>query len=525
MLKLLADPRTGRLPWGRLALAAALGAVTDLAGLALTATAAWLLATAAGQPPAGALALAIVGVRGFALARGTGRYVERLAGHDAALRFLARLRTRVYRAVADGAPGPRTPDLLHRLVSDVDAVQDALLRFAIPAAVAGLVGSVAVVATFAIEPAAAPVLAGGLFLAGVAIPALAYALSRRSAGRLAEARAGYLVAAADAVQGAADLIAFGAREHALDRAARLAAGVARLERKAAGAGSVVAILGAAVPGLTAVTVLVAAIAAGRSGPWVAVLGLLALVAVEAVVPLGAAAARLSEWDGAAARTAETLHSGAPQPDGRAPGEEVRLDGVAVREVLTDVTVCIPPGRRVGITGPSGSGKSTLLNVIAGLVAPDRGRVSAGAYTSVLADAHVFHASVRDNLTLGRPIGDTDLAEALRTAGLPHWVDRLDDILGEDGRTVSGGERQRLLIARALAETRALPGVPPLLLLDEPTEGLDRATADEVVGAVLAAAGGRTVLWVTHREAELALMDEVLTVRHGRVVPAGESGQV
>ncbi|MFC7483450.1 ATP-binding cassette domain-containing protein [Luedemannella flava] len=164
--------------------------------------------------------------------------------------------------------------------------------------------------------------------------------------------------------------------------------------------------------------------------------------------------------------------------------------------LGGVDLDLAPGRRVALVGPSGSGKSTVLAVVAGTVVPEAGTVSLGGAppdpetawryaTGVMADAHVFHATVRENLTLGRPGIDDDAARAaLRVAGLDHRHDALDRMVGEDGGQLSGGERQRLLLARALVAPT------PVLLLDEATEGLDPGAAADVLGAALAAVPAR-----------------------------------
>jgi ATP-binding cassette, subfamily C, bacterial CydC len=198
---------------------------------------------------------------------------------------------------------------------------------------------------------------------------------------------------------------------------------------------------------------------------------------------------------------------------------VRYNGEG-RPAIDNVSLHLPAGSRVAVVGPSGSGKSTLLGVLAGQVSPSAGTVEGvtpgwPAVGGVLADAHVFHATVRDNVLLGRAhLTDEDARRALSAAGLAEWTGSLDRIVGEDGAEISGGQRQRLLLARALVE------LPSVLLLDEPTEGLDPATADAVLDAALSAAGTRTVVVVTHRHAHLTQFDLVVALAEGRRVPIG-----
>ncbi len=294
----------------RLVLAAFVAAATDLAGVGLLATAAWLIARASQRPALTALSVAIVAVRTLAIAKGTLRYVERLVGHDAALRVLADLRTRVYARLSAGGTD-RMPhgDLLARLVSDVDGVQDALLRCAIPAGV-GVIVTVATVGFTALYlPAAAVVLAAGMLLAGLVLPVAAYTVATGAARRTAAVRGGYLAASVDVLHGAADLAAYGATEAALGRARGAAARLAGLARSAGTAESAVGALGTPVPALTAVAVCVLATRAHGLNPvMVAVLSLVALAATEAVLPLTGAAVRLADLRGSLARVRALLRS-------------------------------------------------------------------------------------------------------------------------------------------------------------------------------------------------------------------------
>nr|BFE62499.1 thiol reductant ABC exporter subunit CydC [Dactylosporangium thailandense] len=512
----------------RLAFAGLLAVLTEAAGIGLVGTATWMIVRAADQPPLAALAVAIAAVRAFALLKGGIRYAERLAGHDVVLRVLASLRTRSFAALAARNEAPAAGDALSRVVSDVDAVQDLLLRAVLPAATAAVVGVAAVAAFAVVSPPAALVLAAALLVAGLLLPLLGKALSRPAAS-LAAARGDVTRSTVDIAHGAAELLAFGAMPAALATAAERSRRLARLETRAAAAGAVVSAAATVVPAAAALAV--AALVSGSAAP---VLALVALSVGEVVVPLAGAAARQAEVRGALSRVRELVATGAPDAPDAPDAQElracrdpvsVRLHGVTVRyphggrDALSDVDLVLPAGRRVAVVGPSGAGKSTLLSAIAGAVPLRDGRIEGrppGAEPwqvagGVFADAYVLHATVRENLTLGRAgFGDADLRAALSAAGLPAYADRLDELVGEDGGRLSGGQRQRLLLARALVDP------PPVLLLDEPTEGLDPAAADAVLATALRAAGDRTVVVVTHRRADLTAFDDVVTVADGRV---------
>ncbi|MFC4530579.1 thiol reductant ABC exporter subunit CydC [Sphaerisporangium dianthi] len=545
-------PAAGRLlsgMGGRTLTAVAAGAAAELASLALIGSAAWLITRAAEQPPLAALSVAIVGVRAFATSRGVFRYAERLAGHDVALRAQATTRERLYQAlIPSRPPGDRGADLLSRMVDDTDAVQDLLVRCLLPA-LAALVTAVAAVTLGAfLLPAAALVLLAGLLVAGVLLPAGTATAARRWSARLAPARAVLAARVADLVHGAADLAAYGAGDRALAAAAEAGARLAALERRQSRANAAALMLGTLVQGLTVAAIVLVAQRAGLGTVPTAVLALTALVSFEPVLPLAAAGERFAGVTAALRRLREVQATPAAVPEPAAPVPmpagplTVEVEDLVVRHApgrapaLDGVSLTLTPGKRVAVVGPSGAGKSTLLSALMRTAGFEAGTVRVGGVdvrelssddvrsqiTGLTQDPYVFRATLRDNLRLAGPEADDDeLAGAVRRARLDAWVERTgwDVTLGEDGRTVSGGQLQRLALARALLHD------PEILLLDEPAESLDGATADALMADLLDATHGRTTLLVTHRLHGLEGVDEIVVLEAGRVIQRGRHDEL
>jgi thiol reductant ABC exporter CydC subunit len=544
-----------RVPRRRVALGVVLGALTATCGAGLMATAGYLIVRAAERPAILSLGTAIVAVRFFGLARPLSRYAERLASHDVALRALARARVAVYHQIEPLAPaqlhGYRDGDLLARVVTDVDRLQDLHLRGVGPPLVALLAGAACVGAAAVILPVAALILAAGLLLAGLAVPVLAGALGARAQARQAAARGALSAELLDTLVAAPELVVYGAGDAALDRAASADRALVRLARRDALVGGLGEGLGVAIAGATvAATLFVAAgaVADGRlDRVLVALLALLALAAFEAVTPLVATARELPAALAAGRRLlaicdTEPKIADPPRPAPAPPRDAVlALEGVRARygfgerAALDDVTLHLRPGRRVALVGPSGAGKTTVVNLLLRFLDPELGRVTlAGrdlrdyrqqdarrAIAVAGQDAHLFSTSIRENVRLARPAcTDAELTAALDQARIGDWVrslpDGWDTAVGERGHALSGGQRQRIVLARAL-----LSGAP-VLVLDEPTAHLDEATATLLMRDVFAAAGDRAVLLITHRPEGLDAVDQVVTLDAGRVVARSPS---
>ncbi|WP_433509524.1 thiol reductant ABC exporter subunit CydC [Nonomuraea sp. CA-143628] len=474
-------------------------------------------------------------------------------------------------------------DLLSRMVDDTEAVQDLLVRCLLPATAAALAGLAAVVIGLTLLPVAALVLLAGLVLAGVLLPAATAAAARRWAARIAPARAALAERVADLVHGSADLAAYGAGDRALAQARAADETLAGLERRQARVHATALGAGTLVQGLTVAAIVLLAQASGTDRVAMAVLALTALVSFEPVLPLAAAGERLAGILAALRRLREVSATppavtepqsatspplslpslSTPPPSTAAPSAQppstaalsaqppsplprspltVEIDDLVVRHApeqraaVDGVSLSLTPGKRVALVGPSGAGKSTLLAALMRLVEPESGTIRVNdvdirglasddvraMMTGLTQDPYIFQTTLRANLRLAGPeADDEELRQAVRDARLEEWVERTgwEAELGEDGRTVSGGQLQRLALARALLYD------PPVLLLDEPAEALDEETADALMADLLDVTHDRTTLLVTHRLKGLEQVDEIVVLEDGRVVQRGRHDEL
>lgn len=539
---------------GRLALAVAAGAAATGCAVALLATSGFLLARASQHPSIVAITGAVVAVRAFSVGRGVFRYLERLGTHDVAFRVLGDMRVAIYRRLERLAPAGlrafRSGDLLARLVSDVDSVQDLFIRGIAPPLTAALVGAAAVAACLLILVPAAGLLAGGLLAGGAAVPLVSAAADRRARRRTSPARGQLAGIIANLLSGSADLHAFGAEQAGLDRADAADAELASLARISADAAGIGTGLGSLTAGLTLWGVLVLGVAAIGSGTLsrvpLAVLTLTALAAFEAVTGLPAAAQALGHSRTSARRICAVLDAPdpvRPRPLPRPPAPvrpvTVSLRGASVRYepagplALDGLDLDLAPGRRVALIGPNGAGKSTVAALLlrfcdlsagtASLCGHDLASYDPDDVRAVIGgcpqDPHIFASTIAANLRLARRgATDEDLAEAAARARLLPWIRSLPHGLhtqvGARGTAISGGERQRIAL------TRALLADPAVLILDEPTASLEAETRRVLLADLLAVTAGRATLFITHDLDGLDQMDEIVMLDRGRAVERG-----
>lgn len=500
----------------RLVGAVGLGVLAQGAAVGLLATSAWLLSRAAEHPPVLYLLVAVVAVRALGLGRGIFRYLERLVGHDVALRAQAALRLDSYRALARTSwLGRRGGDLLSRMINDVEAVQDVVVRVIVPIAGATLVIIGAQTMITVLAPAAGLVTLVCVAATAGVVPLLAGRLSAGLDGRVAALRGALAEAVAEATEAAPDLIAYGP-QLALDRIRRADARLRRAEERAALAQGVAAAgqaLGTGAAVIGALLLGSAGLAAGSVPPvQLAVLTLTPLALAEVIAAIPPALQALARARAALGRVRQVIEAPPVGSGDRPPAVPTDLPGVRLRDVTagwphgpvvaTGLDLDLRPGDRVGLVGPSGSGKTTVAATIMGLIPARAGTVEVRGRVGYLAqDAYLFDTTVAENLRLGRrDADDQELIKVLGRVGLDLAPDRL---VGVHGSRLSGGEARRLALARTLLTE------PDVLILDEPTEHLDAPTADRLLADLDRLTADTAVLMITHDPRLAARCDRLI----------------
>ncbi|NKN32316.1 thiol reductant ABC exporter subunit CydC [Marichromatium bheemlicum] len=534
--------------------------LTLLANVTLMAAAGWFIAAMASAGAAGVamnyFAPAAL-IRGSAIIRTAGRYGERLVNHEATFRLIASLRVWFYRHLEPLAPARlqqyHSGDILSRIRADIDALDNLYVRVLVPVVVALL--SVTLFGVFLAlhDPALALLGLVFLLLAGVALPWWAEARGRAPGQRLAEHEGALRTAVIDGVQGMAELTVYGATERQARRieglSEQLIADQARINSDQ---GLTQAAIGLCA-NLNLWLLLWLAIPLVRAEqlppPDLAMLALFTLASFEAVAPLPHAFQLLGR-SLAAARRLFAIVDTVPairEPDGPSPRIErfdITFAGVgfsypdAERPTLQGIDLQVPEGRRAAVVGATGSGKSTLFNLLLRFWSTDCGSIRVGGHdirdidsetlrrhiAVVSQHTHLFDATIRENLLVARP-GATplELEQACRVAQIHDFIASLpegyDTWVGETGVRLSGGQGRRIAVARALLKDA------PILLLDEPTEGLDAATERSLMAALDRLMQGRTVLLITHRPAGLDWVDQILVLDQGRERARGDASVI
>lgn len=542
---------------GEVALSVVLGTATVLSGIGLMGTSAYLIATAALQPGIETLQVAIVGVRFLGISRGIFRYLERLATHSVNFRLLAQLRVWFYRSIEPLAPARLETfpggDLLDRAVADIEVLQEFYVRLVAPPVVAAL--TTVGVGLFAgnFNAGVGWSLVAGLIAGGWILPLCLYLAGRNPAMALTQNRSRLNGKLVEALQGMPEWVAFGHANSLSRELGHLQEAYHQTQERLARVGALGSAAGSLVMNLTAWCVVILVIPLVHTGKLdgvlLAVLALVALSAFEMTTPIQLGAQQL----GSALASARRLFSLVDSPP------PIFNSGVAVsistpvpvefrnvsftypgysQPALEHIFFEIGVGKHIAIVGPNGSGKSTLVNLLLKFWDAPSGSIFSGgvdlrrwpaeslrSQVAVIPQkVYLFSGSLRENILLGLDeIPDQPLMDIARQAGLDELVNRLpsgiDSWIGAQGEQLSGGERQRVAIARALMRD------PALLILDEPTAGLDPVAAKDIGQVIRGAFREKSMLWITHDVAGLEFMDEILVLRAGQIIERGSYSQL
>ncbi|MFS9433847.1 cysteine/glutathione ABC transporter ATP-binding protein/permease CydC [Citrobacter sp. C348] len=537
-----------------LTLGIALAIITLLASIGLLTLSGWFLSASAVVGVTGIYSfnymLPAAGVRGAAITRTAGRYFERLVSHDATFRVLQHLRIYTFSKLLPLSPAGLARygqgELLNRIVADVDTLDHLYLRVISPLVGAFVVIMVVTLGLSVLDLTLAITLGGIMLLTLFILPPLFYQAGKRTGQNLTHLRGQYRQQLTSWLQGQAELTIFGAsvRYRAQMEATELQWHEAQRRQSELTALSQALML---LIGALAVIVMLWMASGGvggntQPGALIALFVFCALAAFEALAPVTGAFQHLGQVIASALRITE-LTEQKPEvtfPDaGSTVSEPITL---TLRDVsfsypgqaqnaLNTLTLLAKPGEHIAILGRTGCGKSTLLQLLTRAWNPQHGEIlfndrpisslsesSLRQSISVVPQrVHLFSATLRDNLLLAAPQASDDvLSEILCRVGLEKLLedDGLNAWLGEGGRQLSGGELRRLAIARAVLHDA------PLMLLDEPTEGLDATTESQMLELISDVMRDKTVLMVTHRLRGLSRFDQIIVMDNGHIIEQG-----
>ncbi|WP_318385766.1 heme ABC transporter ATP-binding protein/permease CydC [Enterobacter sp.] len=537
-----------------LTLGVVLAIVTLLASIGLLTLSGWFLSASAVVGVAGLYSfnymLPAAGVRGAAITRTAGRYFERLVSHDATFRVLEHLRVSTFSKLLPLSPAGlarfRQGELLNRVVADVDTLDHLYLRVISPLVGALVVIAIVTLGLSVLDVTLALTLGGIMLLTLFILPPLFYRAGKPTGEKLTRLRGQYRQQLTSWLQGQAELTIFGASQryrsqmentelswHDAQRRQSELTALSQALMLLIGGFAVIAMLWLAAGGVGANT---------QPGALIALFVFCALAAFEALAPVTGAFQHLGQVIASARRITEITECPPevtfPDAPSTVPTQvELQLNAVSftypgqVQKALDNVTLNVAAGQRVAILGRTGCGKSTLLQLLTRAWDPQAGDIQLnGQPLAALSEAalrvsismvpqrvHLFSATLRDNLLLAAPAAsDEKLAEVLHQVGLEKLLEDagLNSWLGEGGRQLSGGELRRLAIARALLHDA------PLLLLDEPTEGLDATTESQILDLLHRVTQGKTVLMVTHRLRGLSRCDQIIVMDNAQIIEQG-----
>jgi len=488
-------------------------------------------------------------VRGFAMGRTAGRWGERVVTHNATFKLLTDLRVFFFEKLTPLIPGRlstvRDADMLNRIVADVDAMDHVYLRLINPVTV-GVLGIAALTTLVAWFDTTLGLTLGGVLLFVLLVwPILFYRLGKHNGQQLTQHKAELRIRTLDWLQGYSELTIFGAEQ--TYRQAIFTAQEKLLHNQYTNAhvsGLAQSLLLLANGWILVLMLWLAADGVGGQtpDPMIALIAFATMASVELLMPIAGAFQHLGQTLTSARRLNEIIlakpeveFTDQPTPHNGQYGIEFNGVNFAYQankpNTIDEFTLSLPQGHKVAIVGQTGSGKSTLIQLLCRYWDVQAGHIAIGgtdirewresdlraAISVVSQRVDILNGTLRDNLKLAKPDAtDEQLSEILRQVGLEKLLQdsALNAWLGDGGRQLSGGEKRRIGIARALLHDA------PILLLDEPTEGLDKQTEQQIMQLLHSHFANKTVLFITHRLINLEQMDAIALIEHGKLVEFG-----
>ena len=493
-------------------------------------------------------------VRGLAIGRTLFRYFEKLVTHDATFRILAKLRVQVFEKIIPLSPGVlnryRNSDLLNRLVSDVDTLDSLYLRLIAPFITAIFVILAMCIGLSFVNAPLALGLGVSLLLLVFVIPTVFYQLGKKFGDKLVHSRALYRTQFLEFIQAQAELLLFNAEDKLKDNMAKTEANWQADQQKEANLSGFSTALSLFLNGLIIAAMLWFSSQAEFGNDeyrmaFIALFTFAALGSFEILMPLGSAFLHIGQVIASAERVTDIIEQ---QPlvtfNGKAEFDQNATTLIEAKDLsftyperqnraLENLNLTIQKGKKVAILGKTGSGKSTLLQLLVRNYDANQGQLFlAGKPIADYAEdtlrsqfcfltqrVHVFSDTLRQNLQFASAvnISDEKMIEVLNQVGLGKLLEQeqgLDIWLGDGGRPLSGGEQRRLGLARILLNDA------PILLLDEPTEGLDRETERQILRLILAHAENKTLIMVTHRLTAIEQFDELCVIDEAKLIEKG-----
>ncbi|ULO07604.1 thiol reductant ABC exporter subunit CydC [Paenibacillus sp. 19GGS1-52] len=549
----------------RFLLIIALGALTIFSASSLMYTSGFLISKAS-IPPENILMIyvPIVGVRTFGTSRAVIHYVERLVGHDTILRILSNMRVRLYSILEPQAlflsSRFRTGDILGMLADDIEYLQNVYLRTVFPSVVALLIYAAAVISLGTFDIAFALLMALYMLVLVVVLPLISLLFTQKRQREVKQARNSLYQKLTDAVLGMGDWVISGRQSQFVETYEADEKKVARTDAALRSWARLRMFIGQAIVGIGVLTLI--SWASGQyadgafAGTLIAAFVLVVFPVADAFLPVSEAVEKIPQYrnslerlsgveedNGATAHAEQEQVNLEPVEHLKSSSTHIQLRNAGYRYdsgedwSIRDLNLDLPQGKKIAIIGRSGAGKSTLLKVIQGAIKPTIGSavingIDAAAYgekiPAIIAvlnqSPHLFDTTVANNIRLGNPqASDEDLKEAAALAKLDSLISTLPEgyntPVREAGQRFSGGERQRIALARILLQNT------PVVILDEPTVGLDPRTERELLATIFTAMAGKSLVWVTHHLVGAEQMDEVIFMENGSVEMRGTHAEL